>query len=979
MVCLASVAAEPKEVVDPRREYLVRSWSKEHGLADDRVVALLQTHDGYLWIASPYGLVRFDGITFAKFTRGTRADMPADDCRALAEDGDGNLWVGTSEGLLRWDGTRFTNLTVEKGWGKGPVISLAPSAAGGVWVSTSDGVQYGSPRSDRPEGVSKVAPVWMMAEGAGGTLWMASDNLLRRDPRTKESRAFPILERDGGWVAKCVWPMADDEVSVLAVTGGVKKACIASFRGDAWGKVIPIPWGEAFFSRNAWMVRDRKGRVWVPNGSRGLLRLQEGKWQPVGPPWMANEDFALCAMEDREGNLWIGTEQSGLHCLTPKRLVSISSADGLAHDQVRSVWPALEGGIWAATDKGVSRVSPRGVVVTNWTAIGEWVLEKTKVVAESPGRVLWIGRAVDHLGFANGVVERHRYPRPPNEPPGDESGTGFNKVRCFLPARDGSLWIGVPRGLHRVAGKEDRFYTTADGLGADDVRALVETRDGTVWVGTAGGGLSRFTRDPSKPFVTLRRADGLSRDTVWALHEDSAGALWAGTDGGLNRILNGTIATFDSRQGLPADGVNVVVEDDFGALWIGHDRGLYRVKRADLDAVAMGRTKRAHGVPFGVADGMAVAECNGQTATPAACRTADGRLWFATPKGIVLVDPKSLQQDEVPPAVVIEKVIADETVLRGDESAPGIGVGQGAPIRIGPGHARYLEFRYTANTFVASEAARFRVRLEGYEDTWHDVGNRRLVQYVGLPPGRYRFHVTAGNHHDVWNETEATLPFELEPYLYQTVGFWLGTGSLVAVALAGLARWRFQTVRRKARAHERTLLARTLHDHLGADLASFQSLAELARRAIPPDHPANEHLQRLSAATGRAGRTLRDAIFTVGPGEATLVGLCARITQFAGDLLARPGFDAGSTGRCPCPRSISTRTRRSNSTWPRRKPSRTLPDMRAPAPAPSRGRILTLPPLRGQTIAPPSGDCDGLRSKPPSSSSRWPSRIAPAS
>ncbi len=883
------VVPAPMVPADLHREFSIRNWGKESGLPDNRVKVLFQTHDGYLWMGTPYGLVRFDGITFTQFTRGTRADMGSDHCLSLGEDTAGNLWIGTTGGVLRWDGERFTRATRQEGLYHDEVTAIATMRDGSVWVGMSSVVQRfpaGNFRPGPPQNIggSNVS----LCRGSEDDLWLGNDSLWRLDPLKLKIESSGRPSRTGADVIIRLVSTPDSGLLALA-KGPADEVHFATFREGRWGDTHVSPTSNQ--GRAEWLIHGHLNQLWLPDGSRGLVRFSDGRFEPAGVPWTAAEDFAICGLEDREGNLWIGTESSGLFCLSRKRLTTVGRTDGLPHDNARSLWPATGGGVWAATDAGLSRVASNLQSVTNWTEVEGRPLENLKAVAETAGGGVRLGLSLEQFTLANGHFTRQRFSRPAGDRSLDANDTGFNKVRCFFPSRDGSLWVAVPRGLHRLRGDEDRWFTTKDGLGADDVRALLETRAGVLWAGTAGGGLSRFTRDPVHPFTTLTRNDGLSRDTVWALCEDPDGVVWAGTDGGLNRVEENRIAAFDTRHGLPADGVNSVIDDDLGHLWIGHDRGLYFVDRAELKAVANGRASRVHCVPFGIADGMAVAECNGQTATPAAYKTADGRLWFGTPKGIVVVDPKSIRENSAAPPVVIESVKADEEIVHGEDTDPrGLGKRvEGRALRLPPGRARFLEFSYTANTFIGSENARFRYRLEGYEEMWHDAGTRRLAHYIGLAPGTYCFHVIAANHDDVWNETGAVFPFSLAPYYYQTRWFWGGVGVVSMGCLGILGRWRLNTVRRTAGDAERARLARALHDHLGADLTSLQSLAELARREIPPGHPASAHVQRLSAATTDAGRTLRDAIFTLGPGDSTLAGLCARITQFAGDLLSPAG------------------------------------------------------------------------------------------
>ncbi len=908
-MCLGVLAGLPLAGADLHQEFQVRAWSKDAGLSDNKVLALLQTRDGYLWVGTPFGLARFDGLTFTAFTRGTYPEMGNDHCKVLAEDPTGHLWIGTQEGLLRWDGHHFRRWMLGPDLNLAAVSVLAATRDGAIWAGSGQHLQRltvdeNRPATEHPTGVAAFS----LCPDENNGVWIGGDGdrLQRLSSPTSPLEKFALPAELSDSTIIGLRTLVDRSLGVLLLArGGTNR--FATFDKGRWQLTVSLSADNRDLP--GFFVPDRTGALWLSSGLSGLVRWRDHQFDRLGTPWTAAEDFALCGLEDREGNVWIGTESSGIFCLTPKSLTAITQREGLAQDKVRSLWPAASGGVWAATEGGLSRVGPDLRVITNWLTTGTQPLEKLKAVTELADGTVCFGADHDQFTLRDGQFTRHHYARPPGVIAHDDNDTAYNKVRCFLPARDGSLWVAMPRVLHRLRGDEDRWFTTTNGLGADDVRALIETRDGTIWAGTAGGGLSRFTGDPERPFVTLTRRDGLSRDTVWSLLEDTDGVLWAGTDGGLNRLDHGRIATFDRRQGLPEDVVNCLLEDDLGHLWVGHDHGLYRVSRSELAAVAAGQASRVRCVPFGVADGMMVAECNGQTVTPAACKTADGRLWFATPKGIVVVDPKTFRANDVPPPVVIESVVADETVIFGDGVQPSRSKTEPAhsELRLPPGHARFLEFRYTANTFIASETAHFRHRLEGYEDTWHDVGTRRLAQYIGLPPGSYRFRVLAANQHDVWNETGATFAFSLAPFLWQTWWFWAAIGLAGTGTVAGSVTWRIREVRRwhqieagrvaaeellkreQDLTRERQRIARNLHDDIGASLVQLRCLAENLDRSDAVKTDAHESARRLTESIREANRVLRETLWTVHPADETLAGLADRLCRQATEFLHTAG------------------------------------------------------------------------------------------
>jgi streptogramin lyase len=419
--------------------------------------------------------------------------------------------------------------------------------------------------------------------------------------------------------------------------------------------------------------------------------------------------------------------------------------------------------------------------------------------------------------------------------PGSLIGTA--RVRTLIEDGKGALWIGTDEGLWRVQGGSPARVSTREG-GEGAVRALAEDRGGTVWVGTDGAGLFRVeggTLVPAAPELrnaqvrdihvdaqgrvwvgtysglsllkdgrvgtTFTTADGLPHDYVRSIHESPDGTLWVGTyGGGLSRYRDGRFVNYGVRQGLFSDVIYAILEDAAGDLWMSCNRGIFRVARRELEDVAAGRAQRVQSQAFDEGDGMPTRECNG--GNPAAWRTADGRMWFATLGGVVMVDPARLALNNVPPPVVIDRVLADGV----DIGTPGQSFGPGDARALSP-RPRRLEVHYAGLSFVAPEKVRYRYRLEGYDRDWVDAGGSRTAHYTGLPPRRYRFHVIASNNDGVWNDVGATWDFALAPALHETPWFFGVCGLALAGAGLGFHRWRLLSLRR----NEQRLQVRIQH------------------------------------------------------------------------------------------------------------------------------------------------------------------------
>jgi len=884
-------------------EYAPRHFNKEHGLPDNQAQAILQTRDGYLWIATRAGLARFDGLKFTVFDHLTTPAMRYDDCRSLAEGSDGSLWIAAKDGLLQKAGNAFF-LRVEEDF---IPFGMCTSQYGGVWLGCDqmslarfcwpDFKEY---RPDIVELGMGAGPVFAVEEDEMGVFWAgALTGLLRRDPSVGR---FEQVTPDEDFARQPVVALrrgSNGELWVLFANRlpgkwFSNKAWLACLKYGRWLRSSQLDKPDFTFDpRSTFLALDRSGNLWLPSAGGGLNRFRDGKFTFHAFGSTVQNDFALCVQEDREGNLWIGTESNGLLRWTPRKISSYSTSDGLPHDNIWTICEAGDGSVWIGTDGGVSQFKEGHFV--SFTQDDGLSRNEVRSVVETSDGTIWAGTLNGLDSIRNGQISHVRFP-----------GEWFEtKIRALLAARDGALWVGTVRGLTRLHDGEQIKYGVTNGFGALEVRALLEDRRGNLWIGTLGGGLSRFHEGKFNTFTTT---NGLSNNNVWALHEDSAGDLWIGTERGLNRLKNGQFTVYTTGEGLPADVVNAILEDDLGRLWVTHDRGIFSVPRAELNALADGKIKTLRCVTYDETDGLPSLETNGQKSYPAACKTRDGRLWFPTTKGVAIIDPSTVALDDVPPLAAIERVRANGSVLyhsgpRANDQSSGLPKAYGSDGRGGtnsqpstlihqlaPGSARVLEFHYTANAFVAPENARFKYRMVGLNEKWIEAGTRREAYFTDLRPGDYEFEVIAANHRGVWQERGATFAFHLSPFIYQTWWFYLLCGGGVAGMVTVIVAWRMRELRRIHRleqqaaiVEERSRLAKDLHDGLGADLTRLTMLADLAGGDTV--EAGAEHLKKLSKSSREAARELKELIWIADPGNDSVDGLISRICQNAEDFL----------------------------------------------------------------------------------------------
>ncbi|MCP4148935.1 MAG: hypothetical protein GY757_14405, partial [bacterium] len=357
-------------------------------------------------------------------------------------------------------------------------------------------------------------------------------------------------------------------------------------------------------------------------------------------------------------------------------------------------------------------------------------------------------------------------------------------------------------GLNRFNRKKERFttYTTRDGLKSNTIKALFEDRKGNLWVGTAGGGLSRWKNGR---FSTIQTGQTTIDNTIHYIYEDENGSLWLGTEGGLKRLKNGKISSVDTRNGLFDDIVSNILEDSSENFWMSCNKGLFRVQKKEVERFFDGEIEQVHIVSYSKKDGMKSRECNGGT-QPSAWESRDGKLWFCTAKGAVMIDPLHLPVNRLPPRVVLEEIKADDVII------PPVLPGKDTKMII-PAGTEQIEIKYTGLSYLVPDRVRFKYKLVGFDKKWLEVGARRTAYYSNLPPGNYTFHVKACNNDGIWNEGGTWQSFYLEFYIYQTGWFYIICIILFMVMAVGLYRIRVKQLTHRKMVLEKLVIERTQH------------------------------------------------------------------------------------------------------------------------------------------------------------------------
>jgi signal transduction histidine kinase/ligand-binding sensor domain-containing protein len=857
------------------RQYAHTAWKVQEGFSKGVIFSIAQTPDGYLWLGTEFGLLRFDGIRNMAWQPPAGERLPSSDIRSVLVARDGRLWIGTTLGLASWQGGRLTHYPDLDGQA---IEALLEDREGTIWVGAwapSIGrlcmIQSGRSHCYGQDGRLGTG-VTALYEDSGGNLWAGAATGVWRW-KHGPPQLYPIPDtthRINGLIE-------DDGELLIAQNSGITR--LKNGRADAY----PLPAGLDFKPRT--LLRDRDGGLWIgASVDQGLLHIHEGRTDRFTRSDGLSGAAVSSLLEDREGNIWVATVDGGLDRFRNFAVSTISIEQGLSSRGVSSVLAAKDGTVWLGTDYGLNRWNNGHITIYRKRgSLGRGLPDDTvdSLFEDDRGRI-WVATP---RGVA--VLESDRFIPISSVPEGI--------VYSIAADSPGSVWISHRDGLfHLLQANVVERIPWASLARKDAATTLVgDPVQGGLWLGFRDGGVVHFKDHQLR--ASFARAEGLGAGPINFLHVDPDGTLWAATDGGLSRVKNGRVATLASKNGLPCDAVHWMMEDDAHSVWLYTTCGLARIARPELDAGADDPNRIIQTSVFDSSDGVRSHPFT-TGYSPRVSKSADGRLWFLPFGDVSVIDPRHLPFNKLPPPVYIEQVTADRKTywrnLSGDapSSHPRL-----------PPLVRDLSIEFTALSLVAPEKVGFRFKLDGQDHDWREVVNDRHVEYSNLVPGNYHFRVTASNNSGVWNEEGAVLDFSIAPAYYQTTWF------QAMVAIAGLALlWAAYQVRVRRLAHEfdlrleervneRTRVARELHDTL---LQSFHGLLFRFQAAVSmlPERPA-EAKHMLESAIDRAAQAItegRDAIQDLRASTVVTNDLAVDISTL-GDELAASGVNGNGT------------------------------------------------------------------------------------
>ena len=821
--CLLTVCAF--SAADVNAQYRFDHFTTNEGLPQNTVSAITQTHDGYLWFATYAGLVRYDGIRFTVFDKGNVDGIASNQFLALYEDYRGTLWAGTGEGgMIRYKDRVFTTFNKGNGLPADYVgrMQRAENDKTVIFVENGNKNYLKWPAGDSPVAVNifewtdknSAIPVdtRLLTEFSdrAKSRWIIQPGKLIR-VKNNHQFDFPVPipvdelirfhfeDRAGNmWIGtrdNGVFRITGDTLTHYTDQNGLPMHVAIRVAGD-----------------------DGQGNIWLFSDT-AVFRYRDGQFTSYDAQTFFHSKLIRSVFCDREGTIWVGTNDVGLFRLTRKFLVTYAPSDGLPDKIVYPIFQDTADNIWFSSggvltlykngrftayplvrDRG-SKKSPvsQGPVTEDQSQI--YVLS----LAEDRDGRLMIGSNAGLFFFKDGHLV-------------DTPITLDTPIMQILQDHNGDIWMGTGFGLFRYRDGVVTKYNTKNGLPDERINLIYQDRQNRLWIGTKGG-LARLDGDR---FVSFTTREGLVGNRIRCIYQDADGTLWIGTtDSGISRLKDGRFTNYSTRNGLYNNGAFQILEGEHDYFWISSNRGIYRVSRKQLNDFADHKISVINSVAYGVQDGMLSVECNGER-QPAGTRASDGKLWFPTQDGVVVIDPKMVPYNSHLPLLSIESTTLDGNVVNFTNG-----------VLIEPGQSDF-EISYSAPSSIKPEYIHFKYRLAGLDNDWIDGGTQHTVRYAHLPPGKYTFRVIAANSDGIWNDGGASFDLDVRPFFYETRLFLVLCGFI----LAGLAATGYAVRVRQLKGNEKRLT--TLVDQRTAELVKKTQQLEVA----------NDKLEKLATLDG---------------------------------------------------------------------------------------------------------------------------------
>lgn len=818
---------------------IIDTWDISHGLPDNSIAAIEQDTDGYLWLATFGGLVRFDGVRFVVFDQANTPELPDSTIVNFHIDRRGRFWISTNKGLVIRDGTTWRRMGESDGWPGGLVRSFAERDDGSLLITTFDErlllagarglTAMPKPTEGRWLGVANV--------DAGGRWWISQPgfvgwwdgtgwkNMVERSP---ELGHVVGRSRDGG-----VWAVLGEELLKLDSEAITSRARLSERPGGLWG-----------------VYEDSRGAVWISTYDDGVLQVSpDGGVRRFTIGRGLGARGVRCVFEDSEHNLWIGTSGGGLTRLQPRRVRVFTRESGIQENVVTSVFPDRDGGVLVATyGRGPHRLDP----VTGHASPLTGEIDPTgyaqSILRDRLGRV-WLGSD----GSGLWTLENHAWRRVA------EDMLGSQTVRSIYEDTLGRVWVSAGDRVTVFDKDAPRLLTQGQGIPPLPVRTFAQDASDAIWFSNHD---SVFRGDTER-FAEVRDLDGRPLVGVTCFRFEPDGTVWMGTlRSGLIRFRAGRCSIVDRKAGMPECAIHGMLVDPDGVWWFATNRGIVRVAGDEVRAAADGGTKTIRFQRFSAADGLLSGEAS-SSHQPSCGLDNEGRLWFATTRGVAMIDRTRVTLNDVRPPVKIESISFSLPASGPPEAlvanGPNEAIEQIVPSRkdepvVIPAGSRRLQVRYTALSFAHPDRVQFQFSMEGLDSGWQDAGVSRVATYYDPQPGEYTFKVRAANNDGLWNIEGASVRLTVQGFYWQSSWF----RGLVAVLVLGLGAFVAGAIGRArlARAGERLTIERQR-----TELAHLSRVTLLGELSGSLAHELNQPLTAILSNAQAAQRMMASSSF----------------------------------------------------------------------------------------------------------------------
>jgi len=784
-------------------QYIHEVWGIEQNLPQNTIETIIQTKEGYLWLGTQEGLVRFDGLKFTVFDKSKVEQLFHNKIMALCQDRDENIWIGTYGGgvtVYNLKKGTFRSFTEQEGLSDNLVLCIFEDREGNIWIGTDGGGlslftggKFTVYNANKGLSHNRVTSINQDNEGV---MWFGTENGLNRFKDNK----FSVFTTSRGLSHNKINTIFSDKRGNLWI--GTYGGGLNVFNPiDETFTVYTTKNGLCCSIVNA-IIEDREGNIWAGTKGKGLCRIQQNssgnlEYASYSESDGLSSNNVRSIFEDREGSLWVGTLGGGINRLKDGKFTAYTTQEGLSNNITWSVHEDNQGYIWIGTYGGINRLHPQDGKITVYSTTDGVSNRQVRCIYKDSTGALWAGTD----GGGLNLMKNTDTGNPKLTILTTEQGLADDIVNAIYEDRDRIIWIGTNGGLNRLKHRKGKIvfetFSRGQGLSNNIIKCIYKDRGGNLWVGTEDG----LNVLKEGKFSRFSMNDGLSSNIIRCIYEDEDGILWFGTRGGLSRLEDGKFTHISTKDGLYNDTILHIFEDDNGFLWMSSNKGIFKIRKKELNDFSQGKNNKVHSISYDEKDGMKSRECNGST-QPSGWKSRDGRLWFPTIKGVVVIDPDNIKINRLPPQVEIEKIVVDNIKYTSPFSL------ERNQMVFSPGKERF-EIHYTGLSLLVPQRVRFLYKLEGYDKEWLNVGTRRVAYYTNLPPRSYTFRVKACNNDGIWSETGASLSIYLKPFFYQSVWFYVVSIAGLLILAFGIFRFRVRQITHRKAELERQVAERT--------------------------------------------------------------------------------------------------------------------------------------------------------------------------